>query len=213
LDSSLAEEVREIRKIALHGSEIVHELMVYAKGQDDDIEPVDISMLVEEMREILRLSIPKNVLLETHLDSEGSSVLANPSHIRQVLLSLVVNASEAISEKGPVIDISTSLVKAGLRSGKPTLPQVNCVRLAVSHTSKASHTSNRMTKIAQAAGHDPFHSSKKAAPGLDLPAVEAIIIRYGGVLSVIGSPGEGMQFEVLLPCETQIGSLAPPPGM
>jgi PAS domain S-box-containing protein len=188
LDSSLAEEVREIRKIALHGSEIVHELMVYAKGQDDGIEEVDISMLVEEMREILRLSIPRSVLLETHLDSDGGSVLANPSHIRQVLLSLVVNASEAISEKGAVIDISTSLVKAALGTGKPTLPKVNCVRLAV------SHTSNRV-------GQDTFGSARKAAPGLDLPAVEAITVRYGGVLSVINSPGKGMQFEVLFPCE------------
>jgi signal transduction histidine kinase len=197
LDSSLAEEVREIRKIALHGSEIVHELMVYAKGQDDGIEPVDISMLVEEMREILRLSIPRNVVLETHLDSDGRSVLANPSHIRQVLLSLVVNASEAISEKGAVVDISTSLVHAELLSGKPASPQVNCVRLAV------SHASNRMTKRVQGGSHDPFRSDRKAAPGLDLPAVEAITIRYGGVLSVIGTPDQGMQFEVLFPCENQ----------
>jgi two-component system, cell cycle sensor histidine kinase and response regulator CckA len=191
LDSSLAEEVREIRKIAMHGSEIVHELMVYAKGQDDAVEQVDISMLVEEMREILRLSIPKYLLVQTHLDADGSSVLANPSHIRQILMTLVVNASEAISEKGAVIDISTSLVKAALPSGRPTSPQSNCLRLAV------SHTRNKMMS------NSPFRSARKAAPGLDLPAVEAIIIRYGGVLNVIGSPSEGMRFEVLFPCEHQ----------
>jgi signal transduction histidine kinase len=198
LDSSLAEEVREIRKIALHVSEIVHELMVYAKGQDESIEPVDISMLVEEMREILRLSIPRNVLLQTHLDSGGSSVVANPGHIRQVIMSLVVNACEAISEKGTVIDISTSLVPAQLRSGSaPTLPDVDNVRLAV------SHIGSKMTKRVPGGSHDPFVSASKAAPRLDLPAVEAIIIRYGGLFNVIASPGDGMQFEVLFPCENE----------
>ena len=194
LDPLLAEEIREIRKIALHGSEIVHELMVYAKGQDDGIEPVDISMLVEEMREILRLSIPKYVLLQVHLDSNASSVLANPSHIRQVLVSLVVNASAAITEKGAVIEISTSRVKAQLPGAGPTVPKLDCVRLAVSHSSN---------RIANKVQDEPFSSVKKATPGLDLPAVETIVIRYGGILNVIGSPGEGAQFEVLFPCEDQ----------
>ena len=62
-------------------------------------EPVDLSFLVEEMLQLLKVSISKNVTLETELGEGLSAVHGNPAQIRQVVMNLVTNASEAIGER------------------------------------------------------------------------------------------------------------------
>ena len=69
--SSPVEELQRIKEVAIRGAEIVRELMIYA-GQDqaNPIEPVDLSRLVEEMLELLKVSISKQAVLKTNLGQE-----------------------------------------------------------------------------------------------------------------------------------------------
>lgn len=100
----------------MRGAKIVRELMMYS-GQDkaDLSEPVDVSRLVKDMLLILKVSVPKRTVLQTALPQNLPAVLGNAPKIRQVVMSLVINASEAIGEKHGVITVSTSLVT--LRKG------------------------------------------------------------------------------------------------
>ncbi|HEY7335735.1 MAG TPA: PAS domain S-box protein [Bryobacteraceae bacterium] len=201
LDAGVAEELRKIRKIALHGSEIVHELMVYAGEDEVDLGLVDISALIEEMRELLHVSISKRAILKTNLAKGLFPVLANATHVRQVLMNLVVNASEAIRESGGVIEVSTSRWKAGARhiasngaaNNGASWMDGDYVRLVVSDTGRG------MTKQVQRKIFDPFFTTKVSGRGLGLAVVQGIVRRYGGALEVKSSPGKGTRFEILFP--------------
>ncbi len=97
--ASPEEELKRIRTAAIRGGEIVRQLMIYGGNESPAYEPVDVSVLVEEMLHLLKISISKHAILETELDEGLPAVHANPAQIRQVVMNLITNASEAIGER------------------------------------------------------------------------------------------------------------------
>ena len=86
-------------------------LIIYAGQEEQDLaEAVDVSSLVEEMLELLKVSISKNAILRRDLANNLLPVWGNASQIRQVVMNLVMNASEAIGDREGVITVRTSQV-------------------------------------------------------------------------------------------------------
>ena len=128
------QEIRDIQKVAGRAAEIVRQMMAYAGQETAALEPVDISRLVADMLQLLHVSISKKVTLKMDLKENLPAVLANPAQIRQVVLNLITNASEAIGESGGVITIATSDVQAeaGSSGSVQGLSEGGSVRLEVS---------------------------------------------------------------------------------
>jgi PAS domain S-box-containing protein len=196
--SSPAEGLQKIMTVAIRGSEIVRELMIYS-GQDKAklVAPVDLSLLVEEMLELLKVSISKHVVLKTDLSRDLRAVLGNAPQLRQVVMNLIINASEAIGERDDVIGISTSGVTSRDLNAIHgiSVPEGNYVRLTVSDTGCG------MTEKVKARVFDPFFSTKFAGRGLGLAVVQGIVRDHGGAINLVSAPGQGTTFEVFLPCE------------
>jgi PAS domain S-box-containing protein len=169
---SPAEDLQLIKAIAVRASEIVLELMIFS-GQDQAVlEPVNVSQLVAEMLELLKVSISKHAVLQTDLQFNLPPVNGNATQIRQLVMNLVINASEAVGEKGGVIGVSTSYVSSGedlVQRGIGKLPEGDCVLLEISDTGCG------MTEEAKARIFDPFFSSKFAGRGLGLAVVQGIV--------------------------------------
>ena len=110
--SNPAEELHRIRDASMRGAEIVRQLMVYAGEETEALESVDISEIVKDMLELLKVSVSKHVRVETDLGTELRTVRANPSQIRQVVMNLFYNASEAIGDRDGVIRVTTAQVTA-----------------------------------------------------------------------------------------------------
>src|SRR6185369_6804813 len=119
------DEIQRIRAVALRASEIVRELMIYTGQETAEIEPVDVSLLVSEMLELLKVSISKHATLKTDLAKGLAAIRANAPQIRQVVMNLVINASEAIGDMDGVIHVSAAQV---------TLAEAESLRLEVSDT-------------------------------------------------------------------------------
>jgi two-component system cell cycle sensor histidine kinase/response regulator CckA len=199
--SSPVEEIQRIKQSALRGSEIVRELMIYAgQNQTAFVEAVDVSRLTEEMLELLKVSISKHAVLRTVLRDNLPAVRGNAAQIRQVVMNLVINASEAIGERQGVISVTTAQVSGSENlafNGATTLPQGDYVRLQVSDTGCG------MTEAVKAKIFDPFFSTKFAGRGLGLGVVQGIVRGHGGTIDLMSSPGEGATFQVFLPCTPQ----------
>jgi two-component system cell cycle sensor histidine kinase/response regulator CckA len=191
------EEIQRIKLVAIRGAEIVRELMIFA-GQDQTAlaELVDVSRLVEEILQLLRISISKRAVLRTDLSPNLPAVRGNAAQIRQVVMNLVINASEAIGDKGGIINVSTAQVSdVNLASNSATgLSSGDCVRLEVSDDGCG------MTETVQAKIFDPFFSTKFAGRGLGLAVVRGIVRTHGGEINSRSAPGEGTTFQVFLPC-------------
>jgi two-component system cell cycle sensor histidine kinase/response regulator CckA len=200
-DLSPGEEIARIKAVAIRGAEIVRELMIYA-GQDQAsrFEPVDLSHLVDEMLELLKVSVSKQVVLKTNLEKNLPAVWGNAPQIRQVVMNLVINASEAIVENEGVIRVATSRVTEGWGSvvDKATnYAPGEYVRLEVSDTGTG------MTEEAKAKVFDPFFTTKFPGRGLGLAVVQGIVRTHGGAIHLVSAPGDGATFQVLLPCTSK----------
>ena len=195
------EEIQRIKQSALRGSEIVRELMIYA-GQNQTVlfEAVDVSRLAEEMLELLKVSISKHAVLRTVLCDNLPAVRGNAAQIRQVVMNLVVNASDAIGEKQGMISVTTAQVSGSENlafNGATTVPHGDYVRLQVSDTGCG------MTEAVKAKIFDPFFSTKFAGRGLGLAVVQGIVLAHDGDIHLSSTPGEGTIFQVFLPCTHQ----------
>ena len=111
--SNPTEELERIRAGAIRGAEIVRQLMTYAGKETEVLELIDISAIVEDMLELLKVSVSKHVSVEADLGKQLPAVRANPSQIRQVVMNLFYNASEAIGDRDGVIRVTTGRVIVG----------------------------------------------------------------------------------------------------
>jgi CheY-like chemotaxis protein len=170
--------------------------MTYGGEESPAFEPVDLSFLVDEMLQLLKISISKHAILETELGEGLPAVNANPAQIRQVVVNLVTNASEAIGERAGVIRVTTARMKIGPDAavkGAANLPPGDYLQLEVSDTGSG------MTPEMQTRIFDPFFTTKSTGHGLGLAAVHGIVRSHFGAINVVSSSGQGTRFEVLLP--------------
>lgn len=193
--------IRRIRAVATRAAEIVRELMIYSGQDKATLEPVNLSVLVKEMLELLRISISKLALLRTDLANDLPAVLGSTSQLRQVVMNLILNASDALGHLEGWIQIKTAKLTVGDEepgSGATGLPEGEYVRLTVSDSGCG------MNEDVRARIFEPFFTTKSRGHGLGLALMQGIVRSHGGSISVASELGQGTTFEVLLP---SIGSL------
>jgi signal transduction histidine kinase len=151
------------------------------------------------MTDLLKISIGRTITLKFNLAGELPSVVADATQIRQVVMNLIINASEAIGDKPGTIALSTGMVKAESADLAqtylaPDLPAGEYVFLEVTDTGCG------MDAATKARIFDPFFTTKFTGRGLGLAAVLGIVRGHRGAIKVDSTPGHGTTFVLLLPC-------------
>ena len=190
------DQLKGIQSVAVRGSEIVRQLMIYAGKENDIVELVDFSCMVEEMLTLLRVSASKHAVVETELAKDLPPLRANAAQLRQVVMNLVTNASEAIGDRGGTIRVRTKRVSIGVDSPpmeSELLAEGEYVQLEVADTGCG------MPPEIRGRVFDPFFTTKAAGHGLGLAVVEGIVRGLHGAIHVESDPGRGTTFRILLP--------------
>jgi PAS domain S-box-containing protein len=193
--SNAESELKAIRGMALRGSEIVRELMVYAGKDTPTVGLADVSQIVGEMVELLSISVSKHAGVATNLGQNLPPVRANPAQLRQIVMNLITNASEAIGDQDGMIHVSTSRVTAGRNSGAASEHAMNSDYLQL----EVTDTGRGMSLETQDKVFDPFFTTKSAGHGLGLAVVQGIVRGLGGSIHLMSTPGKGATFQILLP--------------
>jgi len=199
--SSCKEELKAIREVAIRGSEIVRQLMIYVGKESEAIGWVDLSKIVEQMLALLKVSVSKHAVMIADLAPELPAIRANPAQLRQIVMNLITNASDAIGDRDGVIRVITR--RATLRGESAvseSLPAGDYLTLEVSDTGSG------MSPETQRRVFDPFFTTKSAGHGLGLAVVSGIVRSLGGEIRLTSEPGKGSTFRVLLPCAETTGT-------
>jgi two-component system cell cycle sensor histidine kinase/response regulator CckA len=198
-NSDALDGVMRIESVAVRAVEIVRELMAYAGQESRLLRPIDLSLLVGEMLLLLKVAISKRATFKVDLPNNLPAVRVNAAQIRQVVMNLITNASEALEEQEGLISLTVTQIRADdtFRGDTPYPPESNYIRLEISDTGCG------MTEKIQAKIFDPFFTTKFAGRGLGLAAVQGIVRAHGGTIQVDSAPGQGARFTILLPCIAQ----------
>ena len=192
------ESVSAIEAAALQAAEIVNLLVAYADNSDSsECELIELASLIQKMVPLLQSSVPATTSIVTNLSRGLPPLKAEAAQLRQVVLNLVLNASEALEARPGTVYISTAKMQAGeegVKSQPAGLGKGDYVLLEVVDTGSGM-TSEVKEKI-----FDPFFSTRFLGRGLGLASVQGIVRRAGGTIDIVSSPGHGSRFQVWLPC-------------
>jgi two-component system cell cycle sensor histidine kinase/response regulator CckA len=192
--------VDEILKAAQRAAELTRQMLAYSGKGHFVLQRIDLSSLVRGMHHMLRVSVSKKACLEEDLAQDLPPVLADATQLRQVLMNLLVNASEALEERAGTIRLSTSAQffdGTGPRSHlvPEPLPGGRYAALTVCDTGCG------MDPVILGRLFDPFFSTKFTGRGLGLAAVLGIVRGHHGAIQVESHSGQGTTFRVLLPAD------------
>jgi PAS domain S-box-containing protein len=178
-------------------SALTRQMLAYSGRGHFVVRPTDLGALVAENLPLLQVAIPKRVRLETRLGSGVPLVDADVGQMQQVVMNLVINAAEAIGERGGTVTVATGLQRVrpgeGARwsvSGHP-LPAGTYVMLEVTDDGPG------MSEETLGRIFEPFFSTKFTGRGLGLAAVLGVMRGHQGGLSVESEPGRGTSFRLL----------------
>jgi PAS domain S-box-containing protein len=200
----------QIEDAARRAADLCQQMLAYAGKRALVSRAVGLTGLVRSTATLLSVSIHKNTRLSLHLGEDLPAVMADATQLQQIVMNLVINASDAIGERPGEIAISTFVREADadlLRSAlhRPDLPPGRYVGLEVSDNGSG------MTPETMARIFEPFFTTKFSGRGLGLAAVLGIVQSHRGALFVESEPGRGSTFRLLLPATDAVAA-APLPA-
>ena len=199
-DSKLRENALQIHETAQQAVKLTNRVALYAGHARVDFSEVDLSAVVREISEALRASVPKGISIELKLDESLPPVRADVGQMRDVVASLVHNATEATVSRRGTITISTGIESCDHACLADTYLQRSMPEGRYEYIQVADEGEGISDEV-RARMFDPFYTSKIRAQGMGLATVLGIVRGHGGAIQVHSVPGQGTTFRVLLPCD------------
>jgi PAS domain S-box-containing protein len=196
-DHPVRPELVEVEVAAKRASELSRQMLAYSGKGTFRAETLDLSALAHDMTSLLHASLAPGVTLSIDAQPALPGVTVDPLQIRQVLLNLFANASEAIAGSGHVA-LRTGALDASRADLAATyvdddLPAGRYVFFEVADDGAGIDDATRRRLF------DPFFSTRFAGRGLGLAASLGIVRAHRGAITVESEPGCGACFRVLLP--------------
>ena len=189
--------LREIEIGGWRAAELTQQMLAYSGRGKFVIQALRLDVLVQEMTKFLRTVVSKKAALSLNL--EPATIEGDATQIRQVVMNLIINASDALEDHDGVI-----CVRTGIRQADSTFLRTPYLAAELPAGAYAyvevEDSGCGMTEATMASIFDPFFTTKFTGRGLGLAAVLGIVKGHRGTIKVDSTPGQGTVFQVLLPC-------------
>ena len=204
-DSPLHEAVTQIELAARRAAELTQQILAFAGKGRTDTQEVNLSGLVREMGQLLEPAVSKKAHISYVLPDSLPAVKGDPGQIRQVVMNLIINASDALGGKPGTISVGTSECEVA-PAGGPELVGDGVLEPGRYVALRVEDTGCGMTPETVARIFEPFFTTKFTGRGLGLAATLGIVRSHGGGISVTSRSGEGTTMTVLLPPSQSVAS-------
>jgi PAS domain S-box-containing protein len=201
-DSPARASIQEIETAAQRAAELTNQMLAYSGKGKFVVEALHLSKLTLEMLHLLGTAISKKVRLAYDFQEDPPAIEGDATQLRQVIMNLITNASEAIGDREGVITLSTGTLQAaradfaGSYLGED-LPEGRYVYLEVADDGCGMDAETK-SKI-----FDPFFTTKFTGRGLGLAAVLGIVRSHHGAIKVESEPERGTKFRVFFPASAK----------
>ncbi len=195
-DSELQTSLHQVLKAGSRAKSLVTQILAFSRQSEIEPKPVKVTSIATEALKLLRASLPSSIEIRQDLQS-NSAVMADPTHIHQILMNLCTNAGQAMQKKGGILNVLLTEVSLDveLAAQYPETAPGTFLKLSV------GDTGHGMAPEIQERIFDPFFTTKEKSKGtgMGLSVVHGIVQGYGGAISVSSDPGKGSTFNIFLP--------------
>jgi PAS domain S-box-containing protein len=188
----------DIASGATRAADLVRQLLVYSGNSEVAKEHLDVTSLVEEVSHLVEATISKKATVQYDMERALPTVEADATQLRQIVMNLIINASEALGDQSGTITVRTGARQCDAADLAETylaedLPVGLYCFIEVADTGVGMDEGTRERLF------EPFFTTKFAGRGLGLAAVLGIVRGHRGAIQVVSEPGEGTTFRVMLP--------------
>lgn len=197
-EAEAAAALAQVQAAGRRAGELTRKMLAYAGRARFVPRALDLSQLVARARALLAGSLTDSQWLEVELAGDLPAIDGDAAQLRQLLINLVANASEALGERGGRIVVRTGTIDCdavylgGCHAGHG-LPGGRHAYLEVEDSGCGLNEAARVRLF------DPFFSTKFTGRGLGLAAVLGIVRGHRGAIDVRSTSGVGTRMRVLLP--------------
>ena len=195
--TDLQENLMEIYDASVKAKDIVTRLAdLTKKGNEENFKEIEIDEVIQSALKVTLPAKPKEVEVKANFNAEGEMIKADRTQISQLVMNIVLNAYDAMREKGGTLLVSTRI------SGEEVV-----IRFKDNGCGMDTETMSRI--------FDPFYTTKESGKGtgLGLAIVAQIVETHGGKIYVDSEPGAGTEFRIYIPLAgAELESLAWGPG-
>lgn len=195
-DHPFQEGMALIKRNSDHAKEMIQRIFSLYRGEVGDRNYHSLNELVKDTVEIVKTVVPKRIEVMTELSSDGLPLYVDAVEMRQVLVNLTLNASDAMPNEGK-LTFKTALHKTPpqIENLHGTMPNAPIVCLSVSDTGMGIPARHLKAIF------DPFFTTKGMTKGTGLGLYNArlFVDKHRGAISVETSEGEGTTFSIWLP--------------
>jgi len=197
-DSPVARYVRQIEEASTRAADLCSQMLACSGKGRFVVKKIDLNKLIKDTTHLLKLSISKKARLKFDFTAKLPAIMADATQMRQIIMNLVINASEALGDRPGDILLKTGTQKVDkpfLELGRfePEFKEGDYLTLEVSDTGCG------MDEATKARVFDPFFTTKFTGRGLGLAAAQGIVRGHGGAVHVYSEPGAGTTFRLFLP--------------
>jgi PAS domain S-box-containing protein len=189
--------LEQILKASNRAKDLVNKILSFSRQMEPKIEAVNIGSQIQDTIRMLEGSIPEKIKIKTNLNEKCPPVLADPSHIHQVILNICTNAFYAMRKKRGTLYISlqNQQLDDNFIRIYPNIRKGKYVRIDFRDTG----TGMKQDIVKRI--FEPFITTKPVGEGtgLGLSVVHGLIKNIKGEILVESKPGKGSTFSVLLP--------------
>ncbi len=193
----IREDLVEVLQATKRGRDIVKQMLTFSPTGESRAAVVSLARLTGEALKLMEISKPPLVRIETDLEGRGFDINADGTAIHQVIVNLVKNAFQAMTEEGGTLRVSltSEKMRGSQVDGGPLIELGDYVVLTIADTGPGMEQSV-LEKI-----FDPFFTTKREeeGTGLGLAMAEGVVSRHAGAITATSAPAGGATFRVYLP--------------
>jgi len=197
-DHPAQEYIERIELAGERAAELTAQMLAYSEHGRLEVAAIHFDRVVEETVELAKPAISNEAILDLRLGAPHARIEGDVSQLRQVVMNLLTNASEALEEGRGVITIRTSIVETDGDEVRD-VPEFASLAPGSYVFCEVSDTGVGIEKETQGKIFDPFFSTKFTGRGLGLAAVLGIMREHRGAIRVSSTPGRGSDFQIVLP--------------
>jgi CheY-like chemotaxis protein len=185
-----------IRENADRGSELIKQVLTFARGMQGEQMPVQLKHVLKDMISVLKETLSRAINIKFDISNELWTIMADPTQIHQVLMNICINARDAMPNGGTLtinaknisLDENYARMDADVHPGKFVLVTI-------------ADTGTGMTQRVKERIFDPFFTTKEVGKGtgLGLSTALTIVKSHGGFMNVYSEPGQGTRFSIYFP--------------
>ena len=195
----------QVLKAGMRAKELVRQILAFSRQSAFEKVALQPGAIVEEAVKLLRASLPATIVIVEDIENDCGHILADPTHLHQIVMNLGTNAFHAMEGGGGVLEVRLGRVSQTeeLRGDVGRLAAGDYVRLSIADSGGGIAPEVRQRIF------DPYFTTKEVGKGtgLGLATVQGIVAEYGGAVVCDSVLGQGTTFHVYLPASAAVAQV------